>query len=54
MQHLNVGAGRTDQEYQAAEESHREELRSDVQTCAFYFFVAAIMAGLDSGLLIIS
>jgi hypothetical protein len=53
MQTLNVGAGRTDQEYQAAEESRREELRSEVQTSAFYFFVAAIMAGLGSGVLII-
>jgi hypothetical protein len=53
MQTLNVGAGRTDQEYQAAEESRREELRSDVQTYAFYFFVAAILAGLGSGVFII-
>ena len=53
MQTLNVGAGRTDQEYRAAEESRRDELRSDVQTYAFYFFVAAIMAGLGSGVLII-
>ena len=53
MQTLNVGAGRTDQEYRAAEESRREELRSDVQTYAFYFFVAAILAGLGSGVLII-
>lgn len=53
MQTLNVGAGRTDQEYQAAEESRREELRSEVQTTAFYFFVAAILAGLGSGLLFI-
>lgn len=53
MQTLNVGAGRTDQEYRAAEESRREELRSEVQTSAFYFFVAAIMAGLGSGVLII-
>ena len=53
MQTLNVGAGRTDQEYQAAEESRREELRNEVQSSAFYFFVAAILAGLGSGVLII-
>jgi hypothetical protein len=53
MQTLNVGAGRTDQEYQAAEESRREELRGEVQSSAFYFFVAAICAGLGSGVLLI-
>ena len=53
MQTLNVGAGRTDQEYRAAEESRREDLRSEVQTSAFYFFVAAIMAGLGSGAMFI-
>lgn len=53
MQTLNVGAGRTNEEYQAAEESRREELRGDVQSSAFYFFVAAICAGLGSGVLLI-
>ena len=52
MQTLNVGAGRTDQEYQAAEESRREELRSDIQTYAFYFFVAAGLAAVGTGLLL--
>jgi hypothetical protein len=51
MQTLNVGAGRTDQEYQAAEESRRTELRSDVQTYGMYFFIAAGLAGLGTGLL---
>ena len=51
MQTLNVGAGRTDQEYQAAEESRRAELRSDVQTYGMYFFIAAGLAGLGTGLL---
>lgn len=51
MQTLNVGAGRTDQEYQAAKESRREELRGDVQTYALYFFIAAGLAGLGTGLL---
>jgi hypothetical protein len=51
MQTLNVGAGRTDQEYQATEESRRAELRSDVQTYGMYFFIAAGLAGLGTGLL---
>lgn len=51
MQTLNVGAGRTDDEYKAAEEQRREELRSDVQTYGMYFFVAAGLAGLGTGLL---
>ena len=51
MQTLNVGAGRTDEEYKAAEESRRAELRSDVQTYGMYFFIAAGLAGLGTGLL---
>ena len=51
MQTLNVGAGRTDEEYKAAEESRRVELRSDVQTYGMYFFIAAGLAGLGTGLL---
>jgi hypothetical protein len=51
MQTLNVGAGRTDEEYKAAEESHRVELRSDVQTYSMYFFIAAGLAALGTGLL---
>ena len=51
MQTLNVGAGSTDQEYQAAEESRLAELRSDVQTYSMYFFIAAGLAGLGTGLL---
>ncbi len=51
MQTLNVGAGRTDEEYKAAEEERRAELRSDVQSYAMYFFVAAGVAGLGTGLL---
>ena len=52
MQTLNVGAGRTDEEYKAAEEQRRADLRSDVQTYAFYFFVAAGLAALGTGLLL--
>ena len=51
MQTLNVGAGRTDQEYQAAEEQRREDLRSDVQGYALFFFIAAGLAALGTGLL---
>jgi hypothetical protein len=51
MQTLNVGAGRSDQEYKAAEESRLAELRSDVQTYGMYFFIAAGLAGLGTGLL---
>lgn len=50
MQTLNVGAGRTDEEYKAAEESRRVELRNDVQTYGMYFFIAAGLAGLGTGL----
>jgi hypothetical protein len=52
MQTLNVGAGRSDQEYKAAEEQRLTDLRSDVQGYAFYFFVAAGLAALGSGLLL--
>lgn len=51
MQTLNVGAGRSDQDYKAAEEQRLADLRSDVQSYAMYFFVAAGLAGLGTGLL---
>jgi len=51
MQTLNVGAGRTDEECKAADEQRREELRSDIQTDAFYFFIAAGLAGFGTGVL---
>jgi hypothetical protein len=50
---LNVGAGRTDEEYKAAEEQRLADLRNDVQTYAMYFFVAAGLAALGTGLLLI-
>ena len=53
MQTLNVGAGRTDEEYKAAEEQRLADLRNDVQTYAMYFFVAAGLAGLGTGLVLI-
>jgi len=52
MQTLNVGAGRTDEEYKAAEEQRRADLRSDVQTYAFHFFVAAGLAAVGTGLIL--
>lgn len=51
MQTLNVGAGRTDDEYKAAEEQRRADLKADSQSNAIYFFVAAGLAGLGTGLL---
>jgi hypothetical protein len=51
MQTLNVGAGRSNEEYKAAEEQRRADLRSDIQAYAMYFFVAAGLAGLGTGLL---
>jgi len=51
MQTLNVGAGRTDEEYKAAEEQRRADLRAESQSSANYFFVAAALAALGTGLL---
>jgi hypothetical protein len=51
MQTLNVGAGRTDEEYQAAEEQRRADLLSDSRSAANYFFLAAGLAVLSTGVL---
>jgi len=51
MQTLNVGAGQTDNEYKAAQEWHRAELRDDSRSDANYFFAAAGLAALGTGLL---
>jgi hypothetical protein len=51
MQTLNVGAGRTDSEYKAAEEQRRADLRADSRSDANYFFWAAGLAALGTGLL---
>ena len=51
MQTLNVGAGRTDEEYKADEEQRRADLRDDIRMDANCFFVAAGLAGLGTGLL---
>ncbi len=50
MQTLNVGAGRTDEEYKAAEEQRRADLLADSRSDANYFFWAAGLAALASGL----
>lgn len=50
MQTLNVGAGRTDTEYVAAEKQRRADLRDDSRSCANYFFWAAGLAVLGTGL----
>jgi hypothetical protein len=51
MQTLNVGAGRTDEEYKNTEERRLADLRADSQTDAIYFFWAAGVAALGTGLL---
>lgn len=51
MQILNVGAGRSDQEYQEAEEQRRLDLRVEIRRAAGFFFVAAGLAALGTGLL---
>jgi hypothetical protein len=51
MQTLNVGAGRTDNDYKAAEEQRRADLRNDSREDANYFFWAAGLAAISTGLL---
>src|SRR2546430_2305271 len=51
MQTLNVGAGRSDSEYKAAEEQRWDDLRIESQSNANYFFWAAGLAALGTGLL---
>ena len=51
MQTLNVGAGQTDQEYKAAEEQRRADLRSSSRSDADYFFFAAALSALGTGIL---
>ena len=53
MQTLNVGAGRTNEEYKAAEEQRYEELKNDVQAYARYFYVAAACAVLGTGMFLV-
>ena len=51
MQTLNVGAGRTDKEYKEAEEQRRADLVADSRSDANYFFWAAGLAAIGTGLL---
>jgi len=51
MQTLNVGTGRTENEYKAAEEQRRADLRASSREDANYFFWAAGFAALSAGLL---
>jgi hypothetical protein len=53
MQTLNVGAGRTDAEYKEAEEQRRADLRSESESDANYFFLAAGLAALGTGLFLV-
>jgi hypothetical protein len=50
MQTLNVGTGRTDKEYKEAEEQRRADLLADSRSDAKYFFLAAGLAALGTGL----
>ena len=50
VQTLNVGAGRTNEDYKAAEDQRRADLLSDSRGDANYFFWAAGLAALASGL----
>lgn len=51
MQTLNVGAGLSESEYQAAEETRRADLLAESRTNANFFFWAAGFAALGTGLL---
>jgi predicted lysophospholipase L1 biosynthesis ABC-type transport system permease subunit len=51
MQILNVGAGQTDEDYRAAEEQRRADLLADSRSDANFFFWAAGLAALGTGLL---
>lgn len=51
MQTLNVGAGRTDQEHKVAQEQHAADLLAESRSDANFFFWAAGLAALGTGLL---
>jgi hypothetical protein len=51
MQTLNVGAGRSDDEYKAADAQRRADLLAESRSDANYFFYAAGLAALGTGLL---
>jgi hypothetical protein len=51
LQTLRVGAGQTDEEFKAAREQQRAELLDQSRGAANYFFFAAGLAALGTGLL---
>lgn len=51
MQTLNVGAGQSDSDYKAGEEAMRADLRAESRSDANWFFWAAGVAALGTGLL---
>ncbi len=51
MEILNVGAGQTNQEHEAAEGQRRADLLADSRSDANYFFWAAGLSALGTGLL---
>jgi hypothetical protein len=51
VQILNISAGQTDQECKAAEERQKIDLLAEGQSDANFFFVAAVLAVLGTGLL---
>jgi len=53
MQTLNVAAGRTNTEYQAAQAQHLADLRAESQEDANYFFWAAGFAATATGFLVL-
>jgi hypothetical protein len=51
MQTLNVGTGRTEEEYREAEKQRRADIRAESRNDANYFFWGAGLAALGTGLL---
>jgi len=51
MQTLNVGAGQSDTDYKESQKLQREDLLSEARDAANYFFGAAGLAALGTGLL---
>ncbi|HEY7097602.1 MAG TPA: hypothetical protein VH437_12815 [Terriglobales bacterium] len=51
MEILNVGAGQTNEEQKVADEHRRTDLRADSRNDANFFFLAAGLAALGTGLL---
>jgi hypothetical protein len=51
MQTLNVGAGQTDEDYKKAEGQRRDDLLADSRSDANYFFWAAGLAAIGTGIL---